>query len=804
MAIRRGATKDPKHAFDVLSTVLERAAQEAIRRREHWTRPGWPARMVLDHKRDDLLDGLAGSDSLRASVRKRIPAPAQAVYDAKADDLEAAMLATPDPRAFLAYCLIHTDPAVAAAAAQLAKRPEVIPPPLPRPAMPTAPRPGTAKGLGGSDRSTAASPPPPLAEPLAGSVDENEEVEARTDRADPEVRDWKQRAVRAEAEAERLRSLIPSKRERARQRKRAAELERAAADREKAEKRAAELAAETGRLLVELAAVRSERDEALGERDIAYRSRRALEARLGDVTGRARYLSRILPKAIGEAEAEALSATASPRRRRLNAHRADLIALQAAIDKAFPEEPEQEGPDAVLAIQPARASSLDLRVSPLGGGTEIGGSALLIEIGGKRVLVDAGLRPNADTLLAMRPPRLEEALTGGIDLLVITHAHADHAGYVPAVLSRSPRTEVVCTSGTAALLPTMWEDSRRVLARRLETDAARLGGATGLYSEAEVGAAVERLRVRPVDRPWQFAGLDLLLFPAGHVLGAAGLALRAGDRRVIVSGDISDREQATVSGAHLPGGAWRGADLLVIESTYCHEDHRSRAAEVDDFVSAVGEVVAGGGRVLIPAFGLGRAQEVALILRDRLPGVPVLVDGMARDISRIYEVEARTHGRLLQIFGGEVRPVRNRVRAMEIEAFEEGVVITTSGMLAGGPALPWAAAILPDPDAALFLCGFQDEESPGRMLQNLTASGSVKKLVLGQGDEKFTVEVRARVETYHLSAHADRAGLIGIIDTLAPAETMLVHGYPRAQRQFTESLRVHGTRTAPTREWTPR
>jgi Cft2 family RNA processing exonuclease len=499
-----------------------------------------------------------------------------------------------------------------------------------------------------------------------------------------------------------------------------------------------------------------------------------------------------------------LAAAGSPKGRRLKARHADLLALKCALDTAFPEQLEQTIPSAVEAVRPATTRALDPRVSPLGGATEIGGSALLIEVGGRRVLVDAGLRPNGETLAAMGPPKLDVAVREGIDLLVITHAHADHAGYVPALVSRSPRTEIVCSPGTAALLPTMWQDSRRVLEKRLETEAALLGGATGLYSEAEVDVAVERLQVRSVDRPWQFAGMELILFPAGHVLGATGLALRAGNHRIVVTGDISDRDQASVASAHLPGRSWRQADLLVIESTYCHDDHRSRSAEVDDFVAAVGDVVGAGGRVLIPAFGLGRAQEVALILRERLPGVPVLVDGIARDISRIYEEHARSHGRDLQILGGDVRPVRNRMRVMEIEAFEEGVVITTSGMLAGGPAVPWAAAILPDPDAALFLCGYQDEESPGRMLQSLSASGSPQKLVLGLGDETITVDVRARIETYHLSAHADRSGLISIIDRLAPAETMLVHGYPRAQRQFMETLRVHGARTTPTRNWTPR
>ena len=150
----------------------------------------------------------------------------------------------------------------------------------------------------------------------------------------------------------------------------------------------------------------------------------------------------------------------------------------------------------------------------------------------------------------------------------------------------------------------------------------------------------------------------------------------------------------------------------MIETTYCDSIHRDRGQEGDDLVRQAGEVLDAGGRILIPAFGLGRAQEVALLLGERLPDVDVLVDGLARDISELYARNGAP-----EVLRGRVRKVEHRVR--EIAGFREGVIITTSGMLTGGAAIPWAQAVLPEPDSALFLCGHQDEEAPGRDLQEL-------------------------------------------------------------------------------------
>ncbi|TYK45782.1 MBL fold metallo-hydrolase [Actinomadura decatromicini] len=457
-------------------------------------------------------------------------------------------------------------------------------------------------------------------------------------------------------------------------------------------------------------------------------------------------------------------------------------------------------PDEVLGVLRALAeplprpvvvtAELGLRVVPLGGDDHIGGSCVLVEAGGTRILIDAGLRPGDRAA----PPRdIARALDGPLEAVVVTHAHNDHCGYVPALIARRSGLRVVATPETVALMPVMWADTAKVMAAR-ERGRARWGAdAAVLYGPREVDAATRRREALPLGEQRRIGALTVELFPAGHVLGAAGVVVRAGNRRVVVTGDISGFRQETVGGYAVPESA-RGADLLVMESTCCAEEHDARDLRVDELVRAVAEVYGRGGRVLIPAFALGRAQEIALILRRRLPDVPVRVDGMAADLAAVFE----SLDPEIRIFAGETAAAD---RPAELDGFRTGVVISTSGMLTGGPVVEWARRVLPEPGSALFISGYQDEESPGRALLELASSGGA--VTLPDRDGEVTIPVRARVETMRLSAHADRRGLLDIASEIAADETMLVHGVPKRQRTFAATLGVRGHRVAETAAWRP-
>jgi Cft2 family RNA processing exonuclease len=437
----------------------------------------------------------------------------------------------------------------------------------------------------------------------------------------------------------------------------------------------------------------------------------------------------------------------------------------------------------------------EISLTPLGGGTEIGGSCMLVEVGDVRILVDVGTRPRPANNEA-GPPDIALATAGHLDAIVLTHAHNDHSGYVPVLTARYPDLPVYCTTDTGALLPTMWADAVKVF-ERTQAERAAYGdpAAQPPYTQTEALAARYRIRELAFGRVVEVAdGVTIELFPAGHILGAAGVVVTAGSSRVVVTGDVSDLAQASVPGMVVPESA-RHADLLVIESTYCRPGGKPRDQEVERFVLAVAETVKTG-RVLVPAFALGRAQEVLLTLRDRLPDVPILVDGMAKEISRIYEDQTKGTSRPLQIYGDNVKEVHPGSRYEQYITMRRGVIVTTSGMLSAGPAVQWARWILPDPCSALLVSGYQDEESPGRRLLDL-ASGSGRTFRLDGQD----IEVKANVAEFRLSAHAARGGLTSIVRDIAPRQTMLVHGVASAQYEFADHLHRNGFSTVSTARW---
>ncbi|ACY97479.1 MBL fold metallo-hydrolase [Thermomonospora curvata] len=499
-----------------------------------------------------------------------------------------------------------------------------------------------------------------------------------------------------------------------------------------------------------------------------------------------------------EEELAGLRARLAAQQRRLQNPRSLAAALLAALPQ--PADGAAAEPDALRRglrelLEPPRPASLsvgrcrELRVTPLGGDDHIGGSCLLVEAGDTSLLVDAGIRPGTPP----QPPRdVAEALTARPEAVIVTHAHNDHCGYVPALAHRLPRLRIIATPESCRLMPVMWQDALKVM-RRHTAGASSGGSWTPLYEQDAVDVAMERLEELPTGAPRRVGDLTVELFPAGHILGAAGAVISAGERRVVVTGDISGFRQASVDGYRLPDGA-RGADLLVLESTCCGEEHGDHRARVGELLGIVEEVHAAAGRVLIPAFALGRAQELALLLREHLPHVPVLIDGMAAEVSAVYETADGPGERRLSIFGGNVTAAGH---PRDFDGFTKGVVIAPAGMLTGGPAVDWAARILPEPHSAVLLAGYQDDSSGGRRLLQDVREGAAEHLLPGNRP----VPLRARVHQVRLSAHADRHGLLQIAKEVSARQTMLVHGLPFRQRAFREILHVRHHRTVDTRPW---
>jgi Cft2 family RNA processing exonuclease len=430
-----------------------------------------------------------------------------------------------------------------------------------------------------------------------------------------------------------------------------------------------------------------------------------------------------------------------------------------------------------------------LELAFLGGAGGVGASCLAVDLAGRRVLIDAGVRmdPSADRL-----PDLAQLDRRDLAAIFVTHAHADHIGALPLVHQHFPATPIYASPATIRLIEVMLADALRVMERRAAEELE-----IPLYDAALVASMLRLLRPLPLGEQAlaELPDVTISATRAGHVAGAVGLGFAAPDGRLVISGDVSMTPQRSILGATVP--TLRHPDLLVLESTYGARMHPNRQAEELRLAQAVAEGVERG-HVLVPAFALGRAQEIILILRaaqrnGKIPEFPIYVDGLVRTVCAAYASfpEALTpalRNHILRggrpFFGGTVKPIEAPAQRERILAGPPCCIIASSGMLTGGPSAFFAARLVDQPEASILITGYQDEEAPGRRLLD-AASGATATLLL----EGNPATLRCRVEKYALSAHADGAELAGLVGALKPKAVALVHGDPEARAALAARLR---------------
>ncbi|QAU13660.1 MBL fold metallo-hydrolase [Halorubrum sp. BOL3-1] len=397
----------------------------------------------------------------------------------------------------------------------------------------------------------------------------------------------------------------------------------------------------------------------------------------------------------------------------------------------------------------------------LGGAREVGRSALLID---ETLLIDYGL-------LAGEPPRypVRDPVP---EAVVVSHGHLDHVGAVPALLKGDRRP------------PVHWTPPTGELARTLAEDTLKLHGNSPLcpFSSEHVARLGEVERRHGYGEPFAVAGgidgdgYEVTLFSAGHIPGSAHVLVDDGDTRLLYTGDFHTDDQRLVAGTT----ARPDADIVVCESTYSNVSHEPRSDVESRFVESVETTLWDGGTAVVPAFAIGRTQELLLVCDEH--DVPCYVDGMGKGVTRMlrrYPTFVRDADALRRATS-HARFVTGRDGQRERIAGQNAAIVTTSGMLSGGPAMTYIPAIRSNPTNKVALTGYQVEGTPGRALLE-TGTAEIDGRVMTVG---------ARVEGYDFSAHADREGLRSFLDAYRDARVLVNHGDRCAA--FAEELRAEG------------
>jgi metallo-beta-lactamase family protein len=434
----------------------------------------------------------------------------------------------------------------------------------------------------------------------------------------------------------------------------------------------------------------------------------------------------------------------------------------------------------------------------LGAAGTVTGSKHLVRTGAHEVLLDCGLFQGLKELRLRNwnPPAFAPARLAAV---VLSHAHVDHSGYLPVLVRDGFTGPIFCTAGTVDLLRVLLLDAAKL--QEEEAAAANRYGyskhhpALPLYTVEDAERALRLATPCRYDESFRVTDDTSGLFRrAGHILGSATVELTLPTARLVFSGDLGRWDRPILRDPELVPEA----DVVLIESTYGDRIHATDS--VDQLVRVVHEAVARGGALLIPAFAVGRAQELVWTLRrledeNRIPSLPVFVDSpMAIDVTEIYGRHPEDHDLEMSLLtNGNRSPLRCRQHRLVRSAQESRtlnhldgpmIVIAGSGMATGGRILHHLKRRLPDPRTTVLLAGFQAADTRGRKLQE--GAGQVR--IHGE-----SVPVRAKIETLDgLSAHADREEILRWLKgfTRPPRQAYVVHGEPAAAEALAATMRA--------------
>lgn len=397
---------------------------------------------------------------------------------------------------------------------------------------------------------------------------------------------------------------------------------------------------------------------------------------------------------------------------------------------------------------------MSISIECLGASREVGRSAFLLQTD-RQILLDYGVKIFDKSGMPQFPT---ENISP--DIAIISHAHLDHSGFVPALYKHSrinwfspPPTEEICEL--------LWRDSMKIMEKRLP------------YGLKHFNRATKNFRPIPYNHSFHSGETEITFTDAGHISGAAITTLDYAGKRVCYTGDFKMGETQMHSGAK----PVKDVDMLIIESTYAAREHPPRKKLEMQLIDEIRETVENGGTTLLPAFSLGRTQELIAVVRKYDKNVPVFVDGMGKELTRMYlnhpqYIKDPKSFRKAVNSVTMVRSIPEKKRASRTP----GVIITSAGMMSGGPVLNYLFNV--NSKSKVIFTGYSIEGTNGWKLLN---EGYITK-------DEHDLAVDLPVEYLDFSAHAGRSDILKFIKEANPGKIVLVHG--DTPEVFAEELRA--------------
>jgi uncharacterized protein len=420
----------------------------------------------------------------------------------------------------------------------------------------------------------------------------------------------------------------------------------------------------------------------------------------------------------------------------------------------------------------------NLKITFFGGAQEVGRSCVMISSDKTKILLDAGIKLGE----VEEHPIITDEEVRTVDGILISHSHLDHIGYLPHIYSAGYKGFIYTTKPTMELTNVLISDYMRISNPRDVTK----DGLTRLGKSYKVCDFKKDVRI---------GDLTVKFLPSGHIVGSSMITVTDGKSTIIYSGDVNMVKTKLLDGADARGVT---AKTMIIESTYGAKKDvfPNEGVIAQKTLKSIKETLTQGGKVIIPSFAVGRAQEILLMLDDYvnsglLPKVPIYVDGMINKAMRIHRHNVIFCRKELQMRilmsdydpfkSSNFIPIESRTqRTKVVSEHESSIIVTTSGMLTGGPVIYYLQRLAGNPINKVILVGYQAEGTPGRLLQD-----GAKKLKL----DKYNVDIKLNVEMQHLSAHADRPQLERLIKSVTGLKNVyIMHGEKSKSEELKEGI----------------